>query len=229
MGSFIGAKDLKPDLVVISSMWNDLPQDSSLFNVSSELTENYIRLLFKSSAAPFEGAAQELIKLQEQILKAPRASEEFRQKQMEIFYENRIKDLILRIRVTNPKLPILLVTLPFGINDSFLDKDPLIKNLKSSDVFTHIYDKNFNIEHWMQVEKIQNLVSEKLAQKFLQVSVLNLSREYTENFGNVAATRILEFNYFTEDLMHFSPMGDAFVAERLENKISSLLNQQDEK
>lgn len=223
-----GIKDLKGDLLVLSSLWHDFPYHSLLFNASVPLILDYLSLLKEASLSPSDHKTEKLAELYKTISKLPPLDDETRIAQMGEVYTVLLKDFIKKVRKSSPDLPILLVQMPLGLNESFLDKELIFKSLRESKLFTNIYGNEFNLTYWSMVEIRQTEILKKIAQEFKNVDLLNLSQEYTENFSLVSSSRILNHNYFLEDLAHFSPAGNAFVGTRLEGKIRELLQEKQE-
>ncbi len=220
----LGAKNLKPDLIVISSMWNDFSPTSPIFNASAPLAFEYLITVLESSLSPKEEKTAKLADLSKKISALPIPSREFRFQQMKQVYEMSLEYFIKKIRQDIPNIPVLIVTLPLGLNESFLDKEILLKKIRETDFYEKNYQISFDPIHWSSVEKAQNEISQKIANKYKNTELLNLSQEYTEGFAQVSAARLLAFNYFTNDFMHFSSAGNSFVALRLEQKINEFLS-----
>lgn len=220
--TFFGIKNMTPDLVVVSSTWNDLAPNSLFFNSKSAIIYDYLITLLEASMHPSEVQNLKLQKLHKQLISAQQASTPFREEQMFETYHLLLSSLIQKIRRDSPEVPILLVTLPFGLNDHFLDKQLLLDNFKNSPLFKKAYDNNFDLAHWNLVEKIQNEISKKVSSEFKNIDFLNLSSEYTSYFSLVAASRLITYNYFLEDFMHFSPAGNLFIATRLEEAFEKM-------
>ena len=96
--SINGAKDLKPDLVVISSMWTDFPTTSPLFNTPANVIKEYLQTLLESSLSPSDQKAKKLFEISKKISSYPAASEQFRFEQMRLVYSLNLEDLMKKIR-----------------------------------------------------------------------------------------------------------------------------------
>jgi lysophospholipase L1-like esterase len=218
LGEGIGARDLEPDLVVVASTVNDFVDEVFVedLGVPAEggvpLTFSYLDCL-RRHAEGDDLAAACVTAFQERI-QAFRAAGGQGGPEREILarregitrqYRLMMRQFIERVRASHPGIPIVLLTVPMRRHP----EPGSVDRTSMHDFF--VYPEGF----WREAEDIQNAVSASVAGEYPGVRLVDLSREYHRHEARFSRREWARLEYIIDDGVHFSPRGNALLADWL--------------
>lgn len=214
-----GLRNIRPEIVVISSMWNDF-FIFKLFDLFLKNGANKVELL-ETGILKRVNQLRSFLKIEKKppVLLGQDTLENF----MKIEYRWLLSVLIEKIKKDVPHSKIVLLTLPYGLNrDGMKNKrNRLIYEIEQSYYFGDKY-KGLAQVYFQFVEDIQNSVSRELLDDGTVTRFFDFSKYFHQQTKSLSFTELQELFIFGHDLYHFSPPGNHYLAEMLFQKWTEL-------
>jgi hypothetical protein len=224
-----GVKDLRPAAVVVCSMWNDFIND--LFTRDglvparedgTPLTVLYMKAIIESVLRPRDAAASAAVRGLAGVLReyadAGRLTDPSlrlipRAEAMSLHYRLLLERFIEEIRASHPDIPVVFLTLPF---QTTADSSPEMRAYVERTGFRQIITRyTLDLDFWALADRTQVAESRAAARRFPNTRFIDLSGAYRAEVEGLTPKAQVRLGYFMDDLMHFTPPGNQYLADKL--------------